>query len=93
MKIYEVEVGAQYWVVAKNYREAIDTVWRCWETEDALDDIESGGAISFEVVAEERARKLLIHDDETGGDRTMWDFMRDQEEKGEAAVIACSEWP
>jgi len=93
MKIYEVDVGVEYWVAAKNYREAIDTVWRCWEAESLLEEIEGEDGISFSVISEERARKMKVRDDELGGERSMWDFLRDQEEKGSAAVIACSEWP
>lgn len=33
MKLYEIEVGATYWVVARNVREALDVAWRCREAE------------------------------------------------------------
>lgn len=92
MKIYEVEVGATYWVAAKNLRQALDTVWRCWEGEDALEDVETGGMLSIEEVSEERARKLKIRDNDLGGERSLWDFVRDRDEKDESAVVACSEW-
>lgn len=92
MKIYEVEVGATYWVAAKNMRQAVDTVWRCWEEESSLEDVESGDSLSIETVTEERARKIKVRDDNLGGERSLWDFVRDQDEKGESAVVACSEW-
>lgn len=92
MKIYEVEVGATYWVAAKNMRQAIDTVWRCWEEESALEDVETGETLSIDTVSEERARKIKVRDDNLGGERSLWDFVRDQDEKGESAVVACSEW-
>lgn len=91
LKLYEVETGATYWIAARNLRQATDTAWNCWEQEGALEDIEDSG-FQIEPVAEERARKINVRDDGTGGERTLWDFMRDQEEKGDAAVIACSEW-
>ena len=92
MKVYEVEVGATYWVAAKNLRQAVDTVWRCWENEGSLADVDEGGTLSVEEVSEERARKLKLTDDDGGGTRSLWDFVRDQTEKNEPEVVGCSEW-
>ena len=92
MKVYKVEVGATYWVAAKNLRQVVDTVWQCWEEEGSLEDAETGSSLSIEEVPEERARKIKIRDDNLGGERSLWDFVRDQAEKGESAVVGCSEW-
>lgn len=91
LKLYEVETGATYWVAARNLRQAVDTVWACWEAEDALEDVDESG-FEIEPVVEERARKIKVRDDDVGGERTLWDFFRDQQETGDAQVIACSEW-
>lgn len=88
MKIYQVEVGATYWVVAKSLRQAFDTVWRCWEEEQFLEELDEGGTLSIDEVSEIRARKIQIVED--GKAQTLWSL---GQEFTEPLVVGCSEWP
>lgn len=90
MKIYEIDTGATYYVVAENLQQALDTVFRCWEEEGSLEDAE-GSELFVKPVSEEKARKVKIQmDDEAGSQRLLWDLLRDAEKP---EVVACSEWP
>ncbi len=90
MTLYEVKVGATYWVVAKNIKDALTAFWTCCEDEGSLEDAVTGDGLSVESVPEGRARKIKIRDDEHGRERSAWDMSRDVGETAE--VIACSEW-
>jgi hypothetical protein len=91
MKLFKVNPDmATYWVAANDADQATHLVWeeevKATTTEEAN---ESMTGVEAQEITEEVARKTLIRDDDTGGDRTLWDFFRDTETP---TVLACSEW-
>ena len=92
MRIYEVEFEERYWVAAKDMRQALDVVRQGSEAGEITQGLMEVEALSLKVVPEDQARVLRIHDDELGGDRSLWDFFRDQREKGSPGMMASSEW-
>lgn len=91
MKLYEVEVGATYWVAAENIQNAINAMWGCWEVEGSLEDALTGDYLHIDEVSLKRAATLHFRDDcaEHAG-RLMVDVAK---ECAGTEVIACSEWP
>jgi len=91
MNLYEVDVCATYWVVAKNLIQAFEVARACWENEGSLEDVATLDGIQIDQVYEGGARKIKIRmDDEAGSERLLWDVFRDTKNP---EVIACSEWP
>lgn len=90
MKIYEIEAGATYWVVARNLRQAIDALWSLWETEGSLEETEEGGSLHIDEMSEKEARDRFVAADSDHPRRSLWD---DRETHSEPCVVSCSDWP
>ena len=93
MRLFEIEVGATYWMVARSVRHAMDLCWVQWEQEGALEDVDGGGSLTLTEVPRERAEKLNFRDDEDGSTRSMWEeFRRHVDGHRDPGILACSEW-
>ena len=90
MKLYEIEVGATYWVAAENIREALTVLWDWWENEGCVEDARDCGYLHIDEVPEKKSEKLRFREDgEKNAGRLMIDAAKECEQP---EVIACSEW-
>jgi len=91
MKLYRVDSGATYWVVAEDKNQAISLAGT--EEALALDDPEelkeSMSGVIVKELTEEQAHKSMFLSDETGEQCSMWDEFQQVDKP---CVIACSEW-
>ena len=93
LSVYEVNVGAYYWVVARSMRQALELSYAVWEAEGCLEDVESSSGLSVEKVPPERLRKLRLLDEDETGSLTFQEVLEDYQVREECGVFSCSEWP
>lgn len=81
--IYEVNVGATFWVAAENLRQALHLMWGLGEEYLADED-----ELQINLVPPEKAAQLRMSKrSEVAPGEPMLDIVK------EPGVIACSEWP
>jgi len=91
MRIYEVDVGARYWVAAPDLFSAFELMRKCWESEGSEEDVRTSDSISIDELPEARIRSYRIRmDDDTSSVRSLWDVFQEVEQP---EVLGCSEWP
>lgn len=88
-RVYQVEVGATYWIAARSLQEGIATAFEIFKADGSLEDVISSGSFEINQISDEEIDTLEVYDVSSGMTLLMRKLLGAVDHP---MCICCSEW-